>query len=93
MLKKEAIKAIIRKQIEKDERLGDQVGGSGHSSFVSYTIKDYETKPLENNALKIKYSYEVTVETEFTYYPDNPPQVYKHEKTIVVDRTGLIDSE
>lgn len=83
MLSKEEIENIVRKQIESDEKTGMQTGGSGHSSFVTYKIDDIKTRALKNNKLEIEYRYTIFVETEFTYYPDNPPHEYQHSKKII----------
>ena len=88
------LQEIVKNQIEKDEKLGDQAGGSGHLGFVSYRIKkisDPEESQVEKGRTwKISYEYVTIVETEFTYYPDNPPYESLHEKTIILDDSGTI---
>lgn len=75
---------IIKQKIESDENLGQQSGGSGQIGFVSYEIKDYKTRPVSPDQLEITYNYYKYIETEFTYYPDNPPMHYLITKTILV---------
>ena len=50
MLTKEQIETAIRQQIEKDEKLGEQSGGSGHMGYVDYVI-DMIGKPCEKDGV------------------------------------------
>ena len=84
---------IIHNKIKTDEKLGEQTGGSGHLGYVSYEFKSYSTKQLTPERLEIIYTYSTFVETEFTYYPDNPPMEYEHTKRIVVDSKKRIIDE
>ena len=93
MFTKEEIAEIIKKKITEDEKPGEQTGGSGHLGYKSFEIKNIETKEIENNKVKIIYDYIVTVETEFTYYPDNPPYQYPHKKKIIINSEGKIIHE
>lgn len=77
---------IIKQKIRSDEKLGHQTGGSGHAGFVDYTVDGFQTLQNSPELLEIAYSYRVSVETEFTYYPDNPPAEYCYQKVIVVNR-------
>ena len=85
MFTKDEILEIINKQIGADEKLGDQAGGSGHMGFVSYNLDEYKTKQISKDILEITYKYTIFIETEFTYYPDNPPMEYPRKKVISVD--------
>ena len=83
------LRDIIKDKISHDEKLAEQVGGSGHLGYVSYKI-DSIGKPERiqieaGDGWKIIYAYTVIVETEFTYYPDNPPYEYKYKKTNIID--------
>ena len=84
---------IIKNKIELDENLGDQKGGSGHLGFVNYGVKDYSHELINPSKIKIIYTYTIFVETEFTYYPDNPPQEYLKKKMIFIDNNKEIISE
>ena len=86
MLSDKEIKEIIRKEIEAGNKLGELHGGSGHLGFASYEIKDFNSKILDTGNTEIDYSYIIYVETEFTYYPDNPPKEYHYEDKIIVDK-------
>lgn len=79
---------IIWKQIEKDESLGEQVGGSGHLSYTDCKIDSVDELKKVPEGWEITYRYTVSVTTEFTIYPDNPPRKNEYEKTIVVDEKG-----
>jgi hypothetical protein len=93
MFTEKEILEIIKNKIESDTQLGDQSGGSGHMGFVSYEIKDFKTRAVSSDMLEIAYNYCTFVETEFTYYPDNPPREYLFSHTIIVDRDKKIVSE
>lgn len=93
MLTKNEILEIINQKIQADEKLGDQSGGSGHLSYRSYSIDDFTANEISSELLKIKYRYKIFIETEFTYYPDNPPQEYNYEKVITVNNKKEIVSE
>ena len=93
MLTEKEILEFINQKITADEKLGDQVGGSGHMGFVSYKINHFKTRKISPQQFEITYSYTLYVETEFTYYPDNPPMEYPHERKIVVNRDREIVGE
>lgn len=93
MFTEDQILDIIKQKIETDEKLGEQTGGSGHKGYVSYQIKNFKSKQILLDKLEITYSYVIYVETEFTYYPDNPPMEYNHTKTIMVNRNKEIIDE
>lgn len=91
MFSEKEIRDIVNTKICQDEDLGEQVGGSGHLGYKSYKINQInkpEKIQTDNNQeiWRITYSYTVYVETEFTYYPDNPPREYRYKKTIFLDR-------
>ncbi|UCE13566.1 MAG: hypothetical protein JSV04_15480 [Candidatus Heimdallarchaeota archaeon] len=94
MFSEAELKRLINAKIATDEDLGEQVGGSGHLGFSSYEINFISDPVKKNNKTwKITYEYTVFVETEFTYYPDNPPYEYQYRKTIFVDDDGKIVRE
>ena len=82
------IRNIVSNQIEKDESLGEQVGGSGHLGYVDFQIDSIDEPKKVPEGWEITYRYTVSVTTEFTIYPDNPPSENGYEKTIVVDEKG-----
>ena len=85
MLNDDQIKLIIEKKISEDEFLGDQAGGSGHLSNTSFQIENIRSKKIDNDTLEITYTYTVVNETEFTYYPDNPPYENTYSNIIVIE--------
>ncbi len=85
MITKDEIEAIINQQIVSTEKLGDFGSTSGHMSNISYRLNDFSYCEIEEGNIKINYSYTTSVETEFTYYPDNPPYEYNHEKELIID--------
>lgn len=85
---KDEISKIVWKQIEKDVSPGEHVGGSGHLSDVSCRIDGIGEPRKVPEGWEITYRYTVSVTTEFTIYPDNPPRENGYEKTLVVDEKG-----
>ncbi len=84
---------IINIQIAHEENLGSQRGGSDHLGYVEYSINRV-TEPIKVGEFwKITYQYKVTVTTEFTIYPDNPPHEYTYEQTITINKKGNIISD
>ena len=53
MFTKEQLNIIVRNKIESDEVLGDQAGGSGHMSNVSYDVDKID------NPVKIKKGWKI----------------------------------
>ena len=84
MLTKEQIETAVQRQIEKDENLGDQAGGSGHMSYVSYTVDEIGDPVETDYGWEVDYKYTVVVTTEFTIEPDNPPYTYPKVGNVVI---------
>jgi hypothetical protein len=85
---KNEVRNIVWKQIEKDESPGEQVGGSGHLSQVDCKI-DYVDEPIQvPEGWEITYRYTVSITTEFTIYPDNPPWENVYEKILSSMKKG-----
>ncbi len=88
---------IVTNNIKKNEKLGYQVGGSGHMGDVAFEIEEVST-PEEtvfegSKCWEINYKYILVVTTEFTIYPDNPPYEYFYSKKIIIDEAGNIIKE
>ena len=84
------LRNIVWKQIEKDVSPGEHVGGSGHLSQVDCRIDSVDEPRDVPEGWEVTYRYTVSVTTEFTIFPDNPPRENGYEKTIVVDENGDI---
>ena len=84
------IRKIVWKQIEEDVSPGEHVGGSGHLGHVGCNIDGVDEPRKVPEGWEITYRYTVSVTTEFTIFPDNPPTENGYEKTIVVDENGDI---
>ena len=97
LLPKSKIEKIVTKVITHDEKLGHNVGGSGHSghtSFVINTLGNPSKRQFKGrNVWEITYDYTIIIETEFTYYPDNPPYEYKYQKKIIINQNGRVLKE
>jgi len=90
MLTKEQIEDIVKQKINEDEHPGEAVGGSGHLGYKSVDLKAIETKVTDDDTIEVTYEYIITVETEFTFYPDNPPMEYPCRKTIRLNSKGMV---
>ncbi len=82
MLSDKEVLEKVKAAIEKEEKIGYNSGGSGHSAYKSFKINSIRIYSFPHGVLKVRYSYTLYVETEFTYYPDNPPEEY--------DKSGVI---
>jgi len=85
LLKEHEVVKIIKSHIEKTETLGEQIGGSGHLGYIGYKLLDYKFEQLPGEQLRINYKYVISIETEFTYEPDNPPMQTEYEKEIKIN--------
>ena len=85
MFTKVELEKVISDNIIKDENLGERAGGSGHLSSVSYKIERFSSEEIENGKWKIDFTYSLITESEFTYYPDNPPYTTYFKNTIIIN--------
>ena len=90
MLGRSEMERVARREIERREKLGHAVGGSGHAGFVSYRIDELAAKAAGEGKIELRCRYVLIVETEFTYYPDNPPAEYAREWSITIDEAGNV---
>lgn len=85
--------------IEAEENLGDQAGGSGHLSHVSYQIDtidwelDHDREDQKGQYARVQFVYTISVVTEFTYEPDNPPYTEQYKQCILLDRDYRLVSQ
>lgn len=93
MFTNEEVENIVKSYIEQVEKIGYQSGGSGHMGFVSYDLREFNFVEISEEQIKITFKYIVIVETEFTYYPDNPSQETEYEKEIIINNKKEIISE
>ncbi len=84
MIDERIINNVINLVLDHDVTPGDHAGGSGHLSYVSYSVKEIIKEDVRDNILNIKCLYDTIIVTEFTIEPDNPPYVYNHEKRIML---------
>lgn len=80
----------ICNKIETDENIGEYSGGSGHLSSKDYMLTEISEPVDDGKNIIVKYTYTISITTEFTIYPDNPPTEYTKEVTIAVDHSGNI---
>ena len=78
------IEKIVNIAVEHEVDPGDHAGGSGHLSYVSFSIKSISHKIIDNNTVDVDCRFEKEVLTEFTVEPYNPPYKYEYAKKIVV---------
>ncbi|MHA1480664.1 MAG: hypothetical protein ACTSQZ_04510 [Candidatus Thorarchaeota archaeon] len=84
----------IRKYVEgwlkKHHNVGESAGGSGHLGSVSWGLQDIELTQSKDRIIA-DVEYEISVETEFTYYPDNPPKFTKYKRKFEFDVVGELN--
>ncbi|MBN1184541.1 MAG: hypothetical protein JXB49_19770 [Bacteroidales bacterium] len=86
----EQIKGILEGWLNKKEEAGEKGSGSGHLSFVSFIVNDILSKEQVSEGWNIEFSYTQYIETEFTYYPDNPPYEYPGQAKVVISEEGEV---
>ncbi|PLX06139.1 MAG: hypothetical protein C0596_16780 [Marinilabiliales bacterium] len=90
MIKQDKIKEIILQYLNKEEEAGNSSGGSGHMAFKSVGSIEIIDTIFQKIQTQIIFKYRVTIETEFTYYPDNPPYFYDYKQSILINDCGEI---
>lgn len=91
MWTKDAVFLIVENFLKSHEKLGDCGGESGHLAYVSLNIlKISEPKQITPLEWEINFEFLLTIETEFTYEPDNPAYKYKYKQQIIIDKNGSI---
>ena len=90
MSQKHQIENIIKRYIKSNHKTGDRAGGSGHMGHVSFTTDEFNFKKLDNGNTEVKFKYTIVTDTEFTYYPDNPPGEEHYESNFLLDRNFSI---
>lgn len=70
MFTEEQIKEKVHQQIQRDLKTGDQAGGSGHLSYVSYTLDEVHSTETEPGKWEVRYVYSVHILSEFDVATD-----------------------
>ena len=100
MIDKSKLKELLLGEIEKRHKLGEQVGGSGHLGYVSFTnLEIGEPAEIEYNGEKtfeIPFTFETYTESEFHYATDNndSDDMYRnihHAKIIVNEELKVLN--
>ena len=81
----EKVLSAIEAHIKSKHKLGEQTGGSGHKGFISFRVDEYDQHKLHDGKIEISFKYTIFTETEFTYYPDNPPYEDHYEAKIILE--------
>lgn len=84
------IVTIIKEIITREENQGTHAGGSGHLADIGFRIDHLEIIRSEKEFVRINFFYTVTISTEFTIYPDNPPYEYRKKNFAVINYDGEI---
>jgi hypothetical protein len=85
----DAVLETVTALIARTEQTGEATGGSGHLSHVSFgNVRVTAIEPAGEGRWRVGFSYAIYVETEFTYWPDNPPHEYPKEGEVLVDDKG-----
>ncbi len=82
------VEDIVKNFIRTQEDIGKRSGGSGHSGYINFSL-EMVSEPRQitfegEKCWEIEFVYILVVETEFTYYPDNPPSEYSYQQTITI---------
>lgn len=92
MFSQAQVEKIVRKNIEKNERLGNFTDG-GVSAYASYNldqVSDPRKIKIDNkDCWEIDYEYSILM-TEFTYIEENNSREYHYQKKIRVDKKGNV---
>ncbi len=86
MLSRDELESIVNTQISTIEKIGEHGSSSGHMSSVSYILNKLDFYNIENGNIKIHYTYTKYIETEFTYYTDNPPYEYNINRVMIINK-------
>ncbi len=86
---KEQIEKAVIGQIEKEEKLDEQAGGSGHMSYVDYTIDEIGEPVETDKGWEVEYKYTAVITSEFTIEPDNPPYRYPKSGKVILEKKNL----
>ncbi|MFX0033658.1 MAG: hypothetical protein ACFE8E_12370 [Candidatus Hodarchaeota archaeon] len=95
MFSKSRIEEIVRKNIEKNERLGNLTDGgfSAHAIYNLGKINDPKKIKIANkDCWEIIYEYSILV-TEVRSLEENNSREYDYRKKICVDKDGNVISE
>lgn len=89
MLRHDQVIQIIHDKIFNDVKPGDYTGSSGHTGNKEVEI--IKVHPLiTETGWEVDYEYVVTIETEFTIYPDNPPNEERFRVKAIMDSLGKV---
>ncbi len=84
------IRTYIENWLKKHHNVGESAGGSGHLGSVSLSILSTELTKSKDRIIA-EVQYDISVETEFTYYPDNPPKFTKYNRRFEFDGVGELN--
>lgn len=84
------IRMYMENWLKIHHKVGESAGGSGHLGSVSLSILSTELTK-SNGRIITEVEYEISVETEFTYYPDNPPKFTKYKRKFEFDAAEKLD--
>jgi len=95
MFSESRVERIVRKNIEKNERLGTLTEGgfSAHASYNLDQVSDPRKIEVDNkDCWEIDYEYSILM-TEFISLEENNSREYHYQKKIHVDKEGNVISE
>lgn len=90
MLSNEELLYQINSWLNESDEAGEKAGGSGHLSMVSFSVDKILRTEQMDDGLLVEYEYTRYIESEFTYYPDNPPYEDKGNGTVIISKEGII---
>lgn len=87
---KDKLTDAIAKKIEREENIGEKAGSSGHLGMIDYSIDQISEPVPDGENYIMTYRYTLSITTEFTIYPDNPPHESTRELKVIVDKNACI---
>lgn len=82
-------KSIIEQYIQSNYIIGEQSGGSGHLASTDYHISGFRVQQIDG-LHEIMADFVISISTEFTYYPDNPPSETRYKVRLLANNEGEI---
>jgi len=82
-------RATIKSWLREHHKIGDSVGGSGHLGSTALTIEKIKTSEGSTRRIVVVL-YEISISTEFTCYPDNPPKYTRYSRTFELTDSGIV---
>ncbi len=75
---------VVKAHLARTGNAGDGVGSGGHLGFVALSINTISDPKNTGDGWQVTFDYTITIETEFTTYPDNPPMQQRRSGELLI---------